>query len=273
MDGSVKTVDEAEETFAAPVISAVPQLTGRSNSKKKQALPMIYAPSTMTAEAFRSLRTVLELKEVVDRQALLFTSAMPDEGKTFCSVNCAVASAQYGYSTLIVDADLRRPSVGRILGCNAPETKGLSDCLSGKATLVEAIHDTDIERLYIMPAGTQITNPAELMSVDKLSALFRNPLFDKFDRIIFDTPPVNAVSDALHLVRLATAVCLVVRAGKTPIQASKRAYMALFSAKAQDIGIILNRLPQDNHYHYGFKYGQKGVYEIPKYSRPKAPKA
>jgi capsular exopolysaccharide synthesis family protein len=150
--------------------------------------------------------------------------------------------------------------VAKILACKSPNAPGLADCLAGSVALVDAIQETGIENLSVLTAGTLTANPAELMSGEKLTEFFKNPILEKFDRVIFDTPPVNAVSDALHLIRLSTAVCLVVRAGKTPTKASKRAHAALVSAKAPDLGIILNRLPKDSYYHYAVGYGQKGVY-------------
>jgi capsular exopolysaccharide synthesis family protein len=260
MDGSVKTVDEAEHTFHVPVISAVPQMAYGRKSGGQKMLALLHSPSSTTAEAFRSLRTALELKDITDRQVLLFTSAIPNEGKTFCSTNCAVACANYGYRTLIVDADLRRPSVAKILDQNASYSPGLADCLSGTTKVSAAIRETGIENLSILTAGSLAKNPAELMSREKLERLFKDPAFENFDRVIFDTPPLNAVSDALHLIKLSTAVCLVVRAGKTSIKASQRAYAALVSAKAPDVGIVLNGLPRHSYYHYAFEYGQKGVY-------------
>ena len=111
MDTSVRGVEEAEHALNLPVIASVPRLKKTKAAGAWKGMPMISEPYSSTAEAFRSLRTMLELKDITDRQVLLVTSAIPDEGKTFCSTNMAVALAQQGYRTLIIDTDLRNPSV------------------------------------------------------------------------------------------------------------------------------------------------------------------
>jgi len=222
---------------------------------------MISEPFSVTAEAFRSLRTVLELKDATDRQVLLFTSAMPDEGKTFCSTNTAAALAQQGYRTLIIDNDLRNPSVAKALHI-ADGAPGLVDYLNGVCTLEQAIQTTEVKGLCVITAGIGARNPSELLSGEKLVRLFNDPLITGFERIILDTPPINPVSDSLHLVKFATSTCLVVRAGHTPAGATQRAYTALVGAHVLDAGIVLNRMHTMSYY----TYGNTGTYGKPAYA-------
>jgi succinoglycan biosynthesis transport protein ExoP len=250
MDTSVRSVEEAEHTLGLPIIAAVPRLRKNKAAGTWKGMPMVSEPYSVTAEAFRSLRTVLELKDVTDRQILLITSALPNEGKTFCSTNTAVALAQQGYRTLIIDTDLRNPSVAAALHCPAGVT-GLADYLTGVATFNQSVQSTEVAGLSVMTAGTGARNPSELLSGDKLARLFNDPELARFERIILDTPPVNAVSDALHLVKYATSTCLVVRAGQTPAKASQRAHAALIGARVLDAGAVLNCIPTMQYYAYG----------------------
>jgi capsular exopolysaccharide synthesis family protein len=246
----MRSVDEAEDALELPVLASVPQCPG---DRKKRGLPLLTQPFSAAAEAFRSLRTVLELKEITHRQVLLFASSSSGEGKTFCSVNCAVALAQQGYRTLIVDADLRNPNVDKNLGLVAGQP-GLTDCLSGAKAPAQVIMTTNLPSLYVLTAGSPVSNAAELMSGGKLADLLGDPTMASFERIVFDTAPVNAVSDALHLVKHATAICLVVQAGRTPVKAAQRAQAALRGAHAEDVGIVLNRVAASRYNPYGYSF-------------------
>ena len=250
MDTSVWSVEEAEQTLNLQVLSAIPRLRKTKAAGTWKGMPMISEPYSVTAEGFRSLRTVLDLKDTTDRQVLLMTSALPNEGKTFCSSNTAVALAQQGYRTLIIDTDLRNPSVGGALHCPAP-APGLVDYFNGACDLTKAIQKSEIDSLSVMTVGSSSHNPSELFSGDNLARLFSDPAISSFERIVLDTAPINAVSDALHLVKFATSTCLVVRAGHTPAKATQRAYGALGCARVLDAGIILNYIPTARYYAYG----------------------
>jgi capsular exopolysaccharide synthesis family protein len=251
LDASMRSADEAEAALELHVLASVPRCR---RSSTNQGLPILTHPESAAAEAFRSLRTVLELKEVTDRQLIVFTSSSAGEGKTFCSINCAVALAQQGYRTLIVDTDLRHPSVGKRLGIS-PGQPGLGDCLAGRMTANDVVVGTTISELFVLTAGSSVANCAELMSEKRLADLLSDTVFfSHFERIIFDTAPVNAVSDALHLVKHATSICLVVQAGRTTVNAAKRAHTALTSARASDIGIVLNRVSPSRYNPYGYSF-------------------
>jgi capsular exopolysaccharide synthesis family protein len=250
LDASMRSADEVESALDLQVLASVPQC--RMN--KAGGLPLLTLPDSAAAEAFRSLRTVLELKEITDHQVILFTSSSAGEGKTFCSVNCAIAMAQQGYKTLIIDTDLRHPSVGKRLGI-ASSQPGLADCLSGATSANRAVMGTNIPELFVLTAGSSTSNCAELMSEKRVADLLSDAVFfSYFERIIFDTAPVNAVSDALHLVKHSTEVCLVVQAGRTTVQAAQRAQTALVGARAKDIGIVLNRVAASRYNPYGYSF-------------------
>jgi capsular exopolysaccharide synthesis family protein len=252
LDASMRSVDEAEEALESQVLASSPQFHGK---KKDQGLPLLTQPYSAAAEAFRSLRTVLELREVTHRQVILFTSSSAGEGKTFSSVNSAVALAQQGYKTLIVDADLRNPNVDKKLGLPVGQP-GLAECLLGAKKVEEVMITTNVPGLFVLPAGKPVSNPADLISGGHVAALMNDAVFAGFERIIFDTAPVNAVSDALHLVKHATEICLVVQAGRTPVKAAQRAMAALVGARAKEIGIVLNRIAASRYNPYGYNFRQ-----------------
>jgi capsular exopolysaccharide synthesis family protein len=248
LDPSMRSVDEVEEALELKVLASIPQAR---DAKKGRPLPALSQPDSAAAEAFRSLRTGLELKSGGNRQVILFTSACASEGKSFCSVNTAVALARQGYRTLIIDADLRLPNLWKTFSL-APDLPGLVDCLAGTKKAGQVIVETKIANLFALTAGSFVANSTELMSAGRLTQLLQDATFGSFDRIIFDTAPVNAVSDALHLVKHSTAVCLVVQAGRTPVKAAQRAEAALLQANAGNIGVVLNRVAASRYNPYGY---------------------
>jgi capsular exopolysaccharide synthesis family protein len=252
IDSSFKTVDKVERVLGLPLLGAIPRSTGDA--------ALVFQDSTSAAaESFRSLRTSLSLLGKVERRKVtLFTSAVPSEGKSFCAINHAISLAQQGLRTLLIDADLRMPTVATTMLRKAA-APGLTELLAGQAALDQAIHHTEEENLFILPAGSRAPNPAELLGRSDFGALIAQST-QQFDRIVIDTAPVNAVSDTLLLVEHAHSVCLVVRAGSTSRKAVLRASAALTSAGHRPAGVILNRLSARSgigyYYHYSAgKYG------------------
>jgi capsular exopolysaccharide synthesis family protein len=241
--------------------------TPRVNGDGKPAYPIatIDDPASALAEAYRTLRANISMLGPVDtRRVLLFVSAVPEEGKTYTSLNTATALAQQGHSTLLVDVDLRRPSLHKALDWPEDHPRGLTDIFSGNATLAEAVKPTRIENLFFLPAGTRAPNPAELLSTADLGALVRE-LGARYDRVVFDSAPVNAVSDTLVLAPHVDQTILVVRSGKTPRRVVLRAVSLLRKAGARLAGFVLNRLPTGRtagyyYYYYGDKYEKDSAY-------------
>jgi capsular exopolysaccharide synthesis family protein len=252
MDGSFKSVEKAETLLGMPVLGAIPQHAGDA--------PLVFRESdSRAAESFRSLRTTLSLLgKVENRKVTLFTSAAPAEGKSFCAINHAVSLAQQGLRTLLIDADLRMPSVAATL---LPSVKlaGLTDFLAGQATMEQVITHTDDEHLFLVAAGSRAPNPAELLGGADFGDLIARAA-TQFDRIVIDTAPVNAVSDTLLLVEHAHSVCLVVRGGKTARKSVLRASATLTAAGHRPVGVILNRLSvrEGAGYYYDYSNGKYG---------------
>lgn len=268
LDSSFKTVDQAEETLRLPVLTVVPQL----RELKKAASQLIVSENAKSsgAEAFRTLRAAMTmLGPAEDRRVFLFTSALPQEGKTFTSLNFAASLAQQGLRTVLIDGDLRRPAVEDALGAKGSPNGGVTDYLAGQRRIDEIIHPTKLENLSLISAGTTAPNPAELLAQGKLASLIDDALA-RFDRIVIDSAPVHAVSDTLMMLNHVQTVSVVARAAKTPRRAVLRCVQMLLGADAPLGGIILNRMPRrrgpgyyyDPYYDYSYhgKYAKKGVY-------------
>ncbi len=266
LDSSIKTVDQAEEYLHLPVLSSVPQLKG----KAKTQLVVREDAKSPGAEAFRTLRTSLSmLGRAENRRTFLFTSALPSEGKTFSSMNYAMCLAQQGLKTLLIDGDLRRPSIQKSLLGHRDPMPGVSDYLTGRKTFQEIIQTHEQEKFHYIVAGTLAPNPAELLAQNGIEPLLDEALLH-YDRVVVDCAPIHAVSDTLMMLGRIQTVCLVVRAGKTPRRAVARAIELLYKAEAPLAGILMNRQRArgltryyyDSYYAYTYsgKYGEKGVY-------------
>ena len=261
-DTSLRSVDQAENELDIPSLAAVPEIENKKLLKiEGSPLVLIEDPSSRQAEAFRCLRTSLSLLPEGSPKVVLFTSAVPGEGKSFCSANYATSLAQQNLRTLIIDADLRKPGLGNSFPIPSGAT-GLSDVLSGKAVFDEACHSTKVTSLTFMPAGNRNASPLELLADERFANLLREAR-GKFDRIILDTAPINAVSDTLLIVRHADATVFVIRSRKTAVRILQHALHLLEGADAIPTGLILNRLPSrlaDYYYYDAGNYSSAGVY-------------
>jgi len=257
MDNTFKTVDQAELQLDLPAVSVVP--IGPSRTVGSKGLTILEEPNGAVAEAFRTLRTSLSLLgKQSERTVFLFTSAVPSEGKSFCSMNYAVSLAQQGLRTLLIDADLRLPTVGKTFFDSKPHV-GVSEVVSGNIELGPAIRGTEVPNLHVMTSGHRSPNPSELLSGTGFGDLVRAAT-RQFDRIVIDSAPVNAVSDSLLLVKWSQIVCLVVHAGRTPRKAVLRACKKLTEAGSRPVGFVLNRMPQHSGAGYYYYYHSPGEY-------------
>lgn len=260
MDRTIKTVDQAEKALGLPVMAAV---SIAPKGKTQTALAVAKEPQGHVAESFRSLRAMASLLgKDLERRTFLITSAVPSEGKTFCSSNYAVTLAQQGLRTLLIDADLRKPRISTAF-FNEVRKPGLSDYLVGKSTLEDAAHITEVTNLHVMPAGSNAPNPAELLAGSGMKELIEEAKLH-YDRIVIDSAPVIAVSDTLLIASLVETIFQVIKWGSTPTPVALRAIRMLSEAGRSPSGLILNQLPQNSqayYYHYspGY-YGSKGVY-------------
>src|SRR3989441_9683581 len=213
------------------------------------------------AESYRALRTSLLLTNLgAPPKVIMVTSALPQEGKSTTSINCAIVLAQKGVRVLLIDADLRRPSIHKTLGMGP--RSGLSNVLTGSTTLQQAITRTPIlPNLHVLPAGTPPPNPAELLASTNMKDVLAQ-LREEYDHIVLDTPPTLSVTDAVVLSPRADAVVLVIRSGQTTKQALRRSRDVLLQVNAKVSGVLLNAVDlssPDYYYYYEYqgKYGHR----------------
>jgi succinoglycan biosynthesis transport protein ExoP len=271
MDNTVKTPDDVETLVRLPSLAVVPAFSGSSalpnrsglfgtrktnGHEKRIELVAQHLPKSQMSEAFRALRTALLLSQP-DRppQVILVTSALPREGKTTAAANLAVTLAQLGDKTILVDADLRKPGVGRLLNLGADKYAGLSSYLAGVSTLdLVTVPHPLIPNLAAIPTGPLPPNPADLLSSHKLSEAIAE-LRKGYKFIVIDSPPVMAATDAVILSVQADGVLLVVRSGETPKEAFTRTCDLLTSVKCNLLGVVLNAVDSSApDYYYSYRY-------------------
>lgn len=256
LDTSIQGVDQAESLLGLPVLSAIPRLPGlaRGNS----TLILARESRSAGAEAFRTLRTSVRMQDRgQEHRTFLFTSALPGEGKTFNSLNFAASLAHQGLRTLLIDVDLRRPTLSKLLlepGAAMPP--GMTDLLQGKVLFGDLIHQRqEVANLFWMSAGTLVQNPAELLGGSHFQDLLEEAL-RHFDRVVVDSAPVHAVSDTLLLAQKVQTTLVVVRSRRTPARAVARCIQLLQGAGARLGGVVLNQLPRSRRPGYGnYNYG------------------
>jgi capsular exopolysaccharide synthesis family protein len=186
---------------------------------------------------------------------ILVTSALPREGKTTAAANLAVTLAQLGDSTVLVDADLRKPGIGRLLNLGTGKYAGLSSYLAGVSSLdLVSIPHPSIPNLVAIPTGPLPPNPADLLSSHRLADAIAE-LRTKYKFIVIDSPPVMAATDAVILSVQADGVLLVVRSGETPKVAFTRTRDLLTSVKSRILGVVLNAVDSSApDYYYSYRY-------------------
>lgn len=210
-------------------------------------------PKSIVSEQFRTIRTGIDFS-LPDKEleTLLVTSSTPSEGKSTVSANTSIVFAQNGKRVLLVDADLRKPSVHYTFGLS--NQVGLTDVLAKKSTIQQAVNTTEIDNLHVLTCGPLPPNPAELLG-SKSMETFMETVKAQYDLIVFDTPPVLSVTDGLVLANKCDGVVVVVRSGMTEKENIVKTKEALLLSKANIFGVVLNsfELTKD-HYYYNY-YG------------------
>ncbi len=271
LDNTVKTPDDVETLARLPSLAVVPAfgdgatasrrsglLRGASTNGNEKRIELVaqHLPKSQVSEAFRALRTALLLSQP-DRppQVILVTSALPREGKTTAAANLAVTLAQLGDKTVIVDADLRKPGITRLLNLGTGKYAGLSSYLAGVSTLdLVTVPHPAIPNLAAIPTGPLPPNPADLLSSHRLTDAIAE-LRTKYKFIVIDSPPIMAATDAVILSVQVDGVLLVVRSGETPKEAFTRTRDLLTSVKSHLLGVVLNAVDASApDYYYSYRY-------------------
>jgi len=288
LDNTVKTPDDVEALTRLPSLAVVPAFFGEGVTSSKRSglfrtvqtnghekrieLVAQYLPKSQMSESFRALRTALLLSRPDHPpQVILVTSALPREGKTTAAANLAVTLAQLGDKTVLVDADLRKPGIVRLLNLGTGKYAGLSSYLAGVSTLdLVTLPHPLIPNLAAIPTGPLAPNPADLLSSYKLAEAIAE-LRTKYKFVVIDSPPIMAATDAVILSVQAYGVLLVVRSGETPKEAFTRTCDLLRSVKAHLLGVALNAVDSSapdyyysyRYYPYSYGYGPQESLETP----------
>jgi capsular exopolysaccharide synthesis family protein len=262
LDNTIKGPEDVERLSSLPSLGAVSYLPPEGFKNKKvnsfsyksqesspeETLPEIKEielinhihPKIFIAEDYRTIRTSLLLSHAdIPPKTIVFTSAMPQEGKSTTTANLAVAFSQLEKKVLLVDTDLRRPRLHRIFNVN--NNKGLSGYLSGKLKLGDSIKTTSIENIWLLGSGLIPPNPAELLNSKRMNTLMKEVKKD-FDIVLIDSPPVLAVVDSAIVSNLSDAVVIVIKTGKTINKAYTAALEELKRVKANITGVIFNEV-------------------------------
>jgi polysaccharide biosynthesis transport protein len=250
MDSRVKQPEEIRTQLGLPFLGMVPAF----DAKETQGPPLIGSgmPSEF-AEAFRTIRTnVLFSSADAGPKAIVVTSTSPGEGKTVVSANVGMSLALAGQRTLLIDADMRRPKTHELF--DIAMEPGLSNLMVGDAKASDVVKKTQTPNLWVLSAGKQPPNPAELLGSKRFKD-FITSLGTHFDWVIIDSPPVMAVTDASIVSHIAHGVIFVVGAEMTTSGSARAALDQLDSAKAKYVGGILNKVDvRHNAYYYGRYY-------------------
>ncbi|NQV35983.1 MAG: polysaccharide biosynthesis tyrosine autokinase [Phycisphaeraceae bacterium] len=259
MDSRLRSADDIAAALDLPVVGVVPMMSAKlSISERGQKVSN--EPMSFISEAFRTIRTALFFGVTKEKgQVFLITSPTPGDGKSSVVSNLAIAMAQSGQKTLIIDGDLRKPMQHKIFEIEAKQ--GLCTMLAGQMTLSEAIQPGAIENLDILPSpcGPDVPNPSEMLNGTAFSYTV-STLREQYDRIIIDSPPVTSVTDSHILSAMSDTTLMVVKAEKATRRLSQQARDTLLSVGANLFGVIVNAVTkkQSRYGYYSYRYYGSG---------------
>ena len=271
IDDRMQTSEEVETVSHLASLATIPHIVEAQEKKRRaeeagvaagveqaRQLVTLHSPKSLAGEAYRGLRSALLLSSIDHPpRVIVFTSAFPGEGKTTTAANCAIALAQRGERVLLVDADLRRGSLDRVFGVT-DRNFGLSSVLAHPGEQRQPSAPLpEVPMLHVLPTGPRPPNPAEMLSSHRMEEQVRQWVRD-FDRVVIDSAPVLAVSDAQALAVLAETVVLVVRAGVTRKRALIRARDLLWRINAPVAGVVVNDVDMRLENFYTYRYGMYG---------------
>ena len=253
LNEEVRSVEDLERITRLPVLSVLP-LVGGISVKRNLAKQFLEKPHTAFGEGIRSIRSALQLLDVDKKfKSFMITSSVPQEGKSSVSATLALSFGAME-RVLLIEADLRLPSLKKLFGL-PDQSQGLTDVLAGTITLDQAVVRYGDSNVYVLPAGTLTKYPSELLG----SAAFKKLteiLPAKFDRVLYDTPPCHAASDALLLSRMVNGVIFVVKSDATSRRSVCNALKQLRTVSAPLVGTVINQVnvKRNPHYHDGYYY-------------------
>lgn len=207
-------------------------------------------PKSPVSEQYRTIRTNIQFSSIDEEiRTIMVTSSGPGEGKSTTTANLAVVFAQQGKKVLLVDADLRKPTVHYTF--NVLNTSGLTSVLTSQLPLMESVKAIDVKNLFILPSGPIPPNPSELLG-SRAMDYFMKAALEEFDIILFDTPPVLAVTDAQILSNKCQGTIIVAGSGKAEKDQLIKTKELLTGAQGKLLGVVLNnkKMKENQHYYY-----------------------
>jgi succinoglycan biosynthesis transport protein ExoP len=265
LNNTLKTSHDVESKLGVPVLGIL-QIT---KVKRGQQLERVFLedPQSSFSESIRTIRSGVMLSSLDSpKKIVVITSSIPEEGKTTVAINLAFALGQVK-KTLLIDADMRRPRIGKVLGGKSNASLlGLSQLVSGEAPLEKCIYPVNETNLHVLPAGRVPPNPLELLSSHRFSEVI-DQLGKIFDVILIDSPPTQLVSDALVLSNIATEVVYVVKADDTPYPLARVGIKRLRRVNAPIVGVVLNQLDVEKADRYYGEYSGYGKRYYGKYGK------
>ena len=217
-------------------------------------------PKNPAAEAYRVIRTSIQFAQAgKSLKTIALTSCTPNEGKSTTIANLAVVLTQAGKSVLLIDCDMRNPTVHK--NFKLSNKVGLSSCISMGTALADAVQETGIENLDALTGGVIPPNPSELLGSERMKALVEEA-GELYDYVLIDTPPVLPVTDALIVSRIVDGMILVIASGEVKVEMARDVKTQLVNAGANILGVVLNKVRSEHHgygYGYYYYYGHEGA--------------
>ena len=259
LDDSIKSQDDIETYLRLPFLGYIPNI--KTNSVLERDLQAHLHPQSNAAEGFRTLRAAIALSPRSDKyRVVAVTSTIPAEGKSLVASNLAIVMAQTGLKTLLVDADLRRPSVHKVFRLQSPV--GLSSYLTEKVSRVdEFIHTSEVPHLDVVCCGAVPSSPSELAGSKRMRQ-FLEEVRGRYERVILDCPPVSAVSDPLIIASLSDGVTFVTKFNKIRRDHARKTIQRIHDAGIHILGVVLNDIDFEgkDSYYYSYYYYQNRYY-------------
>ncbi len=259
LDDSIKSQEDVENILHLPFLGYIPNI--KSISVVERDLQSHLHPTSSPAEGFRTLRAAISLAKNADKlRVVAFSSTIPSEGKSLVASNFAIVTSQTGLKTLLVDADLRRPSVHKAFQLQSPV--GLTAYLAGRTdNMSEFVHTTDIPNLDVICCGAVPPNPSELIGSARM-VQFLEEASRRYDRVILDCPPVSAVSDPLIVGAMADGMVFVTKFNKIRREHALRSVQRIQDSGIHLVGLVLNNIDFEgkDSYYYSYHYYQNKYY-------------
>ncbi len=256
LDDTIDTREEAERLAEAPILGEIPR-EEEGREERRSVIVMVTSPKSSTAESFRALRTNIQfINYEQDIKLLMFTSAGPEAGKSFTVANLGVALAEAGHRVLVICADMRKPNLHTFF--HLDNKTGLSTVLIGKASLEECLRSSGMANLKVLTSGPLPPNPSELLGSRRMNEVLERAR-QIADVVLLDTPPVLATSDAAVLGPRVDGVVMVLSAGSSRRDETRKTRVLLEQVKTRILGVVLNNVRETHSYgyYYYYSYGER----------------